>query len=232
MPSITYLGHSAFIVTSSKGKVLIDPFLEGNPKAAIDPKKVAADVILVTHAHGDHLGDAVSIAKRTGAVIVGTYELAQYCAGLGARVIDPHFGGVVRLPMGSVKVFPALHSSSTEDGTYLGQAASFVLSVDSRNIYHAGDTALFGDMALIGEEFDLDVALLPIGGHYTMGIDDAVRAVKLLTPWTVVPMHYGTFECIRADPREFKEKVERGTSAKCVVLKPGESLEVEDRTKK
>lgn len=229
MPILTYLGHSAFSISCSKGTVLIDPFLEGNPRAAIRANEAKADVILVTHAHGDHLGDAISIANRTGATIVGTHELAKYCAGHGARVIDAHFGGTVRLPMGRAKLFSAVHSSCTEDGIYLGQAASFVLEADGARIYHAGDTALFGDMRLIGEEFDLDVALLPIGGHYTMGIDDAVRAVKLLTPVTVVPMHYSTFPPIEADPFEFKRKVEKGTRTECAVLEPGESLEVEGR---
>jgi len=226
MLKLRYLGHSAFSISTSKGDVLIDPFLEGNPQAAIKAKEVRADIILVTHAHGDHLGDAIGIAKRTGATIVGTYELAQYCAGQGAKTIDAHFGGVIELPMGRVKLFPAMHSSSADDGTCLGQAASFVLSIEDNSIYHAGDTALFSDMSLIQEEYALDVAMLPIGGHYTMGIDDAVRAVKLLKPRTVVPMHYGTFPVIAADPVEFKRKVEAVTSSRCKVLHPGDSMEI------
>lgn len=229
MPALTYLGHSAFSIACSKGTVLIDPFLEGNPKASIKADEVEADVILVTHAHGDHLGDAIAIAKRTGATIVGTFELANYCAEKGAKVMDGHFGGTVSLPMGEAKMFPAVHSSCTSEGVFLGQAASFVLEADGACIYHAGDTALFGDMRLIGEEFCLDVALLPIGGHYTMGIKDAVRAVKLLRPLTVVPMHYATFPPIDVDPLEFKKLVESETRTECAVLKPGESLEIEGR---
>ena len=227
MPELTYLGHSAFSIACSKGTVLIDPFLDGNPKASIKAKDAKADVILVTHAHGDHLGDAISIAKRTGATIVGTFELANYCADKGAKVMDGHFGGTMALPMGRAKLFPAIHSSCTDDGVYLGQAASFVLEADGARMYHAGDTALFGDMRLIGEEFDLDVAMLPIGGHYTMGIEDAVRAVKMLRPVVVVPMHYSTFPPIDVDPQKFKRLVEKETRTECVVLKPGESLAVE-----
>jgi L-ascorbate metabolism protein UlaG (beta-lactamase superfamily) len=229
MPSLTYLGHSAFSIDCSKGTVLIDPFLDGNPKASIKASEAKAEVILVTHAHDDHLGDAIPISKRTGATIVGTFELANYCEEKGAKAIDGHFGGTVQLPMGQVKIFPAVHSSCTSDGIFLGQAASFVLEADGASIYHAGDTALFGDMRLIGEEFCLDVALLPIGGHYTMGIKDAVRATKLLRPLTVVPMHYGTFPPIDVDPFEFKRQVEKETRTECEVLRPGESLEVEGR---
>jgi L-ascorbate metabolism protein UlaG (beta-lactamase superfamily) len=229
MPNLTYLGHSAFSVACSKGVVLIDPFLTGNPRAAISAKEAKADVILVTHAHGDHLGDAISIAKRTGATIVASFELANHCISQGAKAIDPHFGGTVDLPMGRVKLFPAVHSSSTDDGVFLGQAASFLLEVDGARIYHAGDTALFGDMRLIGEEFEIDVALLPIGGHYTMGIEDAVRAVKMLRPIIVVPMHYNTFPIIEVDPLEFKRLVERETRSECEILKPGDCLMVEGR---
>ncbi|MDD1755489.1 MAG: metal-dependent hydrolase [Methanomassiliicoccales archaeon] len=228
MPELTYLGHSAFSVACSKGVVLIDPFLTGNPKAAITAERAEADVILVTHAHGDHLGDAISIAKRTGACIVATFELANHCASQGAKVVDPHFGGTVRLPMGRVKLFPAVHSSSIDEGVNLGQAASFLLEADGARIYHAGDTALFGDMRLVGEA-GIDVALLPIGGHYTMDIEDAVKAVKLLRPVTVVPMHYNTFPLIEADPLEFKRLVERETRSECEILKPGERLTVEGR---
>jgi L-ascorbate metabolism protein UlaG (beta-lactamase superfamily) len=229
MPTLTYLGHSAFSIVCSKGKVLIDPFLDGNPKAAIKAKEAKADIILVTHAHGDHLGDAISIAKRTGATIVGMFELANYCSERGAKVIDAHFGGTVELPMGRAKLFHAIHSSCTDDGVCLGDAASFVLEADDARIYHAGDTALFGDMRLIGEEFCLDVALLPIGGHYTMGIKDAVRAVKLLRPLTVIPMHYATYSHIDVDPLEFKRLVESETRTECEILKPGESLAIEGR---
>jgi len=228
MPELTYLGHSAFSVACSKGIVLIDPFLTGNPRAAITAERAEADVILVTHAHGDHLGDAIPIAKRTGARIVATFELANHCASQGAKIADPHFGGTVRLPMGRVKLFPAVHSSSIDEGLCQGQAASFLLEADGARIYHAGDTALFGDMRLVGEE-GIDVALLPIGGHYTMDIEDAVKAVKLLRPVTVVPMHYNTFPLIEADPLEFKRLVERETRSECEILKPGESLTVEGR---
>lgn len=222
-----YLGHSGFEVSTSRGTVLIDPFLEGNPKAAARWEELEADIILVTHAHGDHLGDAVPIAKRTGATIVAPFELANYCYDQGAKAIDAHFGGTVKLPVGQVKLFPAVHSSSVDGGPFMGQAASFVISADGKHLFHAGDTALFGDMALVAEEFALDLAMLPIGDHYTMGVDDAVRAVKLLRPRLVVPMHYGTFPVIGADPLLFKSKVERATKTKCHPLRPGESLSID-----
>jgi len=164
--AVKYLGHSAFLLTYDKAAILIDPFLSGNPCAAASPSQVHADLILVTHAHSDHLGDAIDISKRTGAPILSTFELAGYCMARKAKTIDGHIGGVIETPYCTVKIFPALHGSSDEDCATIGVACSFVISVDNKTIYHAGDTALFGDMKLIAEEFDLDVALLPIGGHY------------------------------------------------------------------
>lgn len=225
MVKVRYLGHSAFQLIGSKGTVLIDPYLRGNPKASTSPDKIAADVILVTHAHGDHLGDAVEIAKKNDAVIIATYELASYCEGKGARVLDGHFGGVISTDACTVKLFPAIHSSSISD-CLISMPSSFVIQIDSKFIYHAGDTALFGDMALIGEEFALDLALLPIGGHYTMGIDDAVRAQKMLKAKKVVPMHYNTHDLILADPEEFKGKVERNGLGKCIILAPGQDFDL------
>lgn len=179
MVIVHYLGHSAFQLIGSKGIILIDPYLRGNPKASTSPEKIKADVILVTHAHGDHLGDAVEIAKKNDAVIVATFEVATYCENKGAKVLDGHFGGVITTDVCRVKLFPAVHSSSISNRS-VGTPSSFVIEIDSKFLYHAGDTALFGDMSLIGEEFALDVAMLPIGGHYTMGIDNAVRAQKRL----------------------------------------------------
>jgi L-ascorbate metabolism protein UlaG (beta-lactamase superfamily) len=225
MVKVRYLGHSAFQLFGSKGIVLIDPYLRGNPKASTNPEEIEADVVLVTHAHGDHLGDAVEIAKKNDAVIVATFELATYCENKGAKVLDGHFGGVITTDVCKVKLFPAVHSSSISN-RLVGMPSSFVIEIDSKCIYHAGDTALFSDMSLIGEEFDLDVAMLPIGGHYTMGIDDAVRAQRRLKAKVVVPMHYNTHDRILADPKEFKDKLERSGPGKCVILIPGQDFEV------
>lgn len=225
MVSINYLGHSAFIIEGSRGNILIDPFIKGNPMA-VAPKDLKVDLILVTHAHGDHLGDAIEISKRTGAPIHSTYEIANYALQKGARAIDGHIGCVLKLPFTTVKTFQAIHGSSIEGAVSLGIACSFAIAADDRVVYHAGDTALFGDMKLIGEEFRIDVALLPIGGHYTMGIDDAVRAASLLNADTVIPMHYNTFDAIRTDPEEFKKKLVEKTKAKCVILRPGERYSI------
>ncbi len=222
---IRYLGHSAFQLFGLKGTVLIDPYLRGNPKASTTPDKVDADVILVTHAHGDHLGDAIEIAKKNDAVILATFELASYCESKGAKVLDGHFGGVVSTEACKVKIFPAIHSSSIS-GRLISMPSSFVVDIDSKIVYHAGDTSLFGDMLLIGEEFNLDVALLPIGGHYTMGMADAVRAQKRLRAKVVIPMHYNTHDLILANPVEFKCMIEKAGLGKCVVLDPGQDLEL------
>ncbi|MEM0449593.1 MAG: metal-dependent hydrolase [Methanomassiliicoccales archaeon] len=221
---VQYLGHSAFSIVTSKGTFLIDPFLSGNPCTSIRSDDVVADVILVTHAHGDHLGDSVEISIRTGACIVATFELSNYCYNRGAKTLDVNLGGTLDLQIGRVKVFPAFHTSSIDKGPSLGQATSFVISGDGRNIYHAGDTALFKDMELISEEYELDLALLPIGGRYTMDIKDAVKAVKLLKPRFVVPMHFNTWPIIKANPEVFKSKVETETRCKCVILNPGEVI--------
>jgi L-ascorbate metabolism protein UlaG (beta-lactamase superfamily) len=221
---MTYLGHSAFRLETGGKNILIDPFLAGNPTAAVKPDNMPADLILVTHGHSDHLGDAIAIAKRTGATIMGVIELANYCAEKGAKTIDGNIGGVNTLPYCEVKYFPAFHGSTSPDGQTLGNPCSYVLSAERKHIFHAGDTALFGDMALIADQFDLDVACLPIGGHYTMGIDDAVRAQALLRAKTVVPMHYNTWDVISADPLEFGSKIAKQGIGNCKVLRPGETL--------
>jgi len=182
-------------------------------------------LILVTHAHDDHLGDTVEIAKRTGAKVLVTSEIADYLSAKGVEVEEGHIGGTFEFPFGIVKIFPAVHGSSTKEGT-LGIACSFIIKIDGSVLYHAGDTALFGDMRLISEEFDIDVAMLPIGGRYTMGVDDAVRAEKFLMARTVIPMHYNTWEGIVADPRDFCRKVKETVGKGCAVLGPGETLEV------
>lgn len=186
---VTYLGHAAFLLIGEGESVLVDPFLEENPNAALRPEEVSPDPILVSHAHHDHLGDAIQISKASGAPIHTTPEIAHCCLEKGADAIPACMGGVVDRGSCSVKIFPAWHSFSI-GGMMIGVPCSFIITMDDRAIYHAGDTALFGDMPLIGEGFSLDLALLPIDGWYTMGQEDALRALRLLDARTVVPMHY------------------------------------------
>jgi L-ascorbate metabolism protein UlaG (beta-lactamase superfamily) len=224
MVKVKFLGHAAFLIEGSK-KILIDPFLTGNPKAAARPEEVEADLILITHAHGDHIGDAVSIAQRTGAKIVAMYDIANYLVenNRGITTIGMNYGPTEIDGVFIVQV-PAWHSSS--DGKYsIGNASGFIVKLDGVTIYHAGDTFVFSDMALFNELYGpIDIALLPIGGHFTMGPREAAKAVELLRPRKVVPMHYNTWEPIAQDPEEFKRLV--GGKAEVVILKPGETLEL------
>ncbi len=222
---LTYLGHSAVHIQTSGGDVLIDPFLSGNPRAAARPEDVAADLVVLTHAHGDHWGDTEDIAKRTGATVVGSAELATYARRLGLRAHGMNTGGKHDFPQGTVRFTPALHSNSLPDGTYAGMPMGVVVEADGVRVYHAGDTAYFSDMARIGA-LGIDVALLPIGDNYTMGPEDAVDAVRAIAPKVVVPIHYGTFPVLLQDPSSFSEAVCEGTGSTCLVLAPGESIEV------
>ncbi len=227
MPKLTYFGHAAFLLEDGNTKIVIDPFLTGNPVASVSPNQVQADYVLLTHGHGDHLGDGLTIAKRNNATIVAPYELAMYCQSQGANVHPMHIGGSHTFPFGRVKLTIAHHGSAAEiDGklVYMGNPCGYLVTVGGKTVYHAGDTGLFLDMQLIGEMNEIDVALLPIGDNFTMGIDDAVKAVEFLKPKLAVPMHYKTFEVIDADPNEFARKVEeKGFKAR--VLDFGESME-------
>jgi L-ascorbate metabolism protein UlaG (beta-lactamase superfamily) len=207
MPKLTYLGHSAFLVEGSRGRVVIDPFLTGNPVAAATPDQITVDHVLLTHGHGDHIGDGVAIATANGATIVAPFELANYCENQGATVHAMHIGGAHDFPFGRVKLTIAHHGSAAPDGTYTGSPCGFLLTMDGKTIYHPGDTGLFLDMQLIGEMNDIEVAVLPIGDNFTMGIEDAVRATEFLQPKTVIPMHYKTFDVIDVDPNEFVDRV-------------------------
>ena len=224
MVKVRFLGHAAFLIEGSK-RILIDPFLSGNPQAAVRPEELEADLILVTHAHGDHIGDAVEIARRTGAKIVAMYDIANYLveSERGITTIGMNYGPTEIEGVGIIQV-PAWHSSS--DGKYsIGNASGFIVKLDGRTIYHAGDTFVFSDMALFSELYGpIDVALLPIGGHFTMGPREAAKAVELLRPRKVVPMHYNTWPPIAKDPEEFKRLV--GDKSEVVILKPGEELEL------
>jgi L-ascorbate metabolism protein UlaG (beta-lactamase superfamily) len=225
MVKITYHGHSAFEIKSDKCNILIDPFITGNKHAKVKPGDLKADYIILTHGHGDHLGDALEIAKKSNAPIICVFELADYVAAKGLKAHHMHIGGGYNFPFGRVKYTIAHHSSSTPDGVYAGNPAGVVISTGGKNIYHAGDTGLFLDMKLIGEMTSLDAAMVPIGDNFTMGIDDAVKAVEFLNPKLAIPIHYNTFDVIQADPNEFKRKVE-SIGKKCVVIPFGESIEL------
>jgi L-ascorbate metabolism protein UlaG (beta-lactamase superfamily) len=228
MPTARFLGHSCFEIRNASSSILIDPFLTGNPKAAVSANSVNPTAILVTHAHNDHLGDAIAIAQRTGAVIVSCYEIATFCEQKGAKSHGMALGGAHAFDWGWVKLTLAFHGSTYIDDAgfhTLGNPAGVLLRVGGKMLYHAGDTALFGDMALLGRLNKIDLALLPIGDNFTMGPADALEAVKMLQPATVVPMHYNTFDLIAQDPRQFAERVHAETAARCVVLEPGGSVE-------
>jgi len=226
MAKLRYLGHSAFELEMSGKKILIDPFITGNPKSAAKPGNLRPKYIIVTHGHSDHLGDAIDIAIKSGAMVIAPYEVAIYCGNKGAKTHPMHIGGSHPFDFGVVRFTLALHGSTMVEGETLipgGNPVGVMLEAEGKRLYHAGDTGLFGDMKLIGQRYPLDVAILPIGGNFTMDIDDAVYATKLLAPKIVIPMHYGTFPVIEADPHEFAEKVAAPTKA--VVLKPGASME-------
>jgi len=215
MAKLTYLSHSSWLIESADFTIAIDPFLEGNPLAQVKPSDIKADFIIVTHAHGDHLGDAIPMAKQSGGTIISNFEIANYCAEKGANVHPMHIGGAHQFPFGVVKLTPAWHGSSFPDGGYGGTPAGVLLTVAGKTIYHTGDTGLFMDMQLIGEMHPVDMFLVNIGDNFTMGIDDAVKAVEFVKPKLTIPMHYKTFDVIDVNPQEFLDKVkQKGYAAK------------------
>jgi L-ascorbate metabolism protein UlaG (beta-lactamase superfamily) len=224
---VRWLGHACLLVESDGQRILIDPFLTGNPAAAAKADEVPADFILISHGHGDHVGDSIAIAKRTGATVVANYEISEWLRKQGlTKVHGQQHGGGHRFPFGRVKLTLAFHGSALPDGSNGGNPAGFLLYLnDGKKIYDAADTGLFGDMKLIGEE-GLDLAILPIGDNYTMGPEDALRAVKFLQPRKVLPIHYNTFDLIAQDAAAWARRVQQETAAQPVVLKPGEWMEV------
>lgn len=223
---LKYFSHSAFQITTSAGKkILIDPFLSGNPTAPVKAEDVKADYIILTHAHGDHIGDSFEIAKRCDSTFICVNELAEYCKSKGFNAHNMHIGGGYNFDFGRVKFTIAHHGSLTPDNQYGGEPAGVLITADHKTVYHTGDTGLFFDMKLIGEMNPIDYMLLPIGDNFTMGITDAVKAVEFVSPKLAIPMHYNTFPVIEADPDQFKMQVEE-KGFKSRVLKFGEEIEL------
>ena len=219
---IRFLGHACFELTAGGTTVLVDPFLSQNPKAAASPDELNPDVLLLTHGHFDHIGDTVDIAKRSGATVVAIAELANELGESGVEnVLDPNLGGTVRFDWGWVKLVPAWHTAVTPNGTP-HMPAGLLIGIGDRVVYHLGDTCLFSDLQLIARRGDrIDMALVPIGGHYTMDRYDAVTAVELVNPAEVIPCHYDTFPPIETDVQAFKSDVQNAGFSQVVVLEPG-----------
>jgi L-ascorbate metabolism protein UlaG (beta-lactamase superfamily) len=224
---IKFHGHACFELSDGTSRVLIDPFLKpNNPSAVHTADEVEPTHVLQTHGHVDHIADTVAVCKRTGAPAVAHVELAGWLGEQGVETtFDPNLGGTVEFDWGWVKLVQAFHSNTTPDGTSIGQAAGLVINIGGKTIYHAGDTCLFGDMQLIALRTPIDIALLPIGGHYTMDRHDAAYAAGLVGAGTVIPCHYNTFPPIETDAEAFKADVEAQSSSEVVILEPGETYE-------
>jgi L-ascorbate metabolism protein UlaG (beta-lactamase superfamily) len=219
---IRFLGHAAFALSDGDTTLLIDPFLTGNPMAAIGPDEISPTTILLTHGHADHYGDTVDIAKRTGAPVVAITEVADELSEEGLEVRDCNLGGTASFDWGWVKLVPAWHTSTTPKGT-VSTPAGLLISFGGKLVYHLGDTCLFSDLSLVGKRHQIDVALMCIGGHYTMDRHDAVDAADLVGAKTIIPCHYNTFPPIETDAGAFQSDVEKALDATVVVLEPGQS---------
>ena len=223
---ITWYSHACFLIETGQTRLLTDPFLTDNPLASVKVDEIQTDYILVSHGHGDHLGDTINIAQRTRATVISNYEIQTWLVNQGVENTHPqHIGGGFDYPWGRVKLTIAQHGSALPDGSYGGNPCGFLFYIAGQKIYHACDTGLFYDMKLIGEE-GIDLAILPIGDNFTMGPDDALRAVKLIEPARVIPIHYNTFDVIKQDPNAWAAQVQKETAAKATVMNPGESLEL------
>ncbi len=222
---ITFYGHAILYLETGGYKLLVDPFFKGNPQAPAVSESLDVDYILVSHGHGDHIGDTVAIAKRSAATVITNTEISSWLKGKGiSKIHTQHIGGGFTYPFGYLKLTQATHASMMPDGTFGGSPAGYLLTTtENEKIYIAGDTGLFGDMRLIGEE-GIDLALLPIGDNFTMGPEDALRAVKLIQPKHVIPIHYNTWDVITQDAHAWAARVSAETQTKAHVLKPGESV--------
>src|SRR4051794_17800232 len=224
--TITWFGHNAWSIETVGTTILVDPFLNDSPTSPVKADTVKADYILLSHGHGDHLGDTVAIAKRTGATVLAIVKLASEIGAQGVNVVDPNFGGTIQFDWGWVKLVPAWHTAVSPSGTP-HMPAGLLIHIGDRLIYHLGDTALFGDMKLIAQRGDrIDLALVPIGGHYTMDRYDAVTAVELINPQQVIPIHYNTFPPVETDAEAFKQDVQNAGFSEVVIVEPGETHRV------
>lgn len=226
--NIKYLGHSAFLIRTSKGSILIDPYLILTKDFSNIEyfKGENLQAIFVTHGHSDHLGSAVEISKITGTPIIAPFELGNFCISQGANAIPACLGGCLNFSWGSATLVPAQHSNSLPNGMYGGVACGIMLNIDGKNVYHAGDTALSSEMEILSEFYAPKISILPVGGHFTMGIDEASFAAKILGSETIIPMHYNTFPPIKIDINEFSEKCELVAGIKPLIMDIDEQIEL------
>lgn len=221
---ITWYGHACFLIETNGHRLLTDPFITGNPQAPISADEIEVDTILVSHGHGDHIGDTLDLAQRTGAMVIANFEIHNWVVAQGVENAHPlHIGGARQFDWGKVKLTIAHHGSSMPDGSYGGNPCGFLFYLEGKKIYHACDTGLFYDMTLIGDE-GIDLAILPIGDNFTMGPEDALRAVKLIRPKMAVPIHYNTFDVIKQNPQAWVDQVSAQTDSNGKVMQPGDTI--------